>query len=68
VKVFRKKNYKEYNEINSIDLVPGDIFAISDKMQIPCDCILVSGDVVLNECMLTGESIPIPKISIYKSD
>ncbi len=37
-------------------------------MQIPCDCILITGDVVLNECMLTGESIPIPKIAIYASE
>ena len=30
-------------------------------MSIPCDCVLVSGELLMNESMLTGESIPMPK-------
>jgi cation-transporting ATPase 13A3/4/5 len=45
-------------------LVPGDILAIDAKMVLPCDCILLSGELLLNEASLTGESIPIPKFSL----
>jgi cation-transporting ATPase 13A2 len=41
--------------------VPGDIYVIENSMKIPCDTILLSGEVLLNEVSLTGESIPIPK-------
>ena len=34
------------------------------KMAIPCDCLLIEGDILVNESSLTGESMPIPKISI----
>jgi cation-transporting ATPase 13A2 len=45
-------------EINSKDLVPGDIYIITDSLKIPCDCILVQGHVLTNEASLTGESNP----------
>ena len=48
--------------INSISLVPGDIFELTpDGTAIPCNCILLSGSVIVNEAMLTGESNPIIK-------
>jgi len=43
-------------------LLPGDLFEVpEDGMALPCDAILVSGTVILNESMLTGESTPIIK-------
>ena len=49
-------------EINSISLVPGDVFELPpDGTAIPCDCILLTGSVIVNEAMLTGESTPIIK-------
>ena len=45
--------------INSTKLVVGDIIEIQDKLPIPCDCILLSGEIYVNEASLTGESIPI---------
>ena len=49
-------------EIQSVDLVPGDVFELPpDNTAIPCDCILLSGSVIVNEAMLTGESTPIIK-------
>ena len=49
-------------EIQSISLVPGDVFELPpDGSAIPCDCILLSGSVIVNEAMLTGESTPIIK-------
>jgi cation-transporting ATPase 13A3/4/5 len=45
-------------------LVPGDVFVLNDNMMVPCDCILLSGEVFVNEVTLTGESIPVPKCKL----
>lgn len=44
--------------VSSRELVPGDVFEFSDPSlnQVPCDCILLSGDCIVNESMLTGLS------------
>lgn len=46
--------------VSSQELVPGDVFEFSDPSlnQVPCDCILLSGDCIVNESMLTGMSNP----------
>jgi len=50
---------------SSVELVPGDLFEIpEDGLALPCDCILVSGTVIVNEAMLTGESVPIIKTHV----
>jgi cation-transporting ATPase 13A3/4/5 len=52
----------EIFEEQSSNLTPGDIFELpEDGMAMPCDCILLSGSVIINEAMLTGESTPIIK-------
>ncbi|KAJ5661616.1 uncharacterized protein N7477_009232 [Penicillium maclennaniae] len=52
-----------WRSVSSQDLVPGDVFEFSDPSlnQVPCDCILLSGDCIVNESMLTGESVPVSK-------
>ena len=50
--------------INSLDLVPGDIIEIPDNQLLPCDVILLNGSCIMNESMLTGESVPILKIAL----
>jgi len=47
--------------------VPGDIIVIENKSMIPCDCILLSGELMMNEASLTGESIPVPKYPLEKN-
>ena len=49
---------------SSMDLVPGDVYEVSDPSltQLPCDSLLLAGDCIINESMLTGESIPVSKI------
>lgn len=49
--------------MSSADLVPGDIYEISDPNleQFPADSLLLSGDCIVNESMLTGESVPVSK-------
>lgn len=45
----------------SSQLVPGDVVIVDDHMLFPCDMVLCSGNVVVNEAMLTGESLPVLK-------
>ena len=66
VKVYRKNEKDEFMEpveINSAELVPGDMFEIpEDGLAMPCDVILISGSAIINESMLTGESTPVIKM------
>ena len=64
IKIYKKtdNNEIEIMESESINLVPGDVFELPDNgLAMPCDCILLSGSVIINEAMLTGESTPIIK-------
>lgn len=53
-----------WKNVPSSDLVPGDVYEVSDPSltQFPSDSILLSGDCIVNESMLTGESVPVSKI------
>ncbi len=51
-------------EISSDDLVPGDIIMVENMSTMQCDAILLNGHVIVNESMLTGESVPVTKIPI----
>lgn len=52
--------------IDSSELVPGDVIDVSDTTltSFPADLLLLSGDAIVNESMLTGESVPVSKIPI----
>ena len=41
------------------ELVPGDIYEVSDPSltQFPCDSLLLAGDCIVNESMLTGTQL-----------
>lgn len=54
----------EKRAINSTALVPGDIIGVPQGEVIPCDAIMIQGSCVMNESMLTGESIPAIKQAI----
>lgn len=45
-------------EIQSTDLLPGDLCSIVDGCVIPGDIVLVAGGCIINEAMLSGESTP----------
>uniref|UniRef100_A0A8C2VVI1 Cation-transporting ATPase n=1 Tax=Chinchilla lanigera TaxID=34839 RepID=A0A8C2VVI1_CHILA len=56
-------------EVESRFLVPGDLLILTgNKMQMPCDAILIDGSCVVDEGMLTGESIPVTKTPLPKTD
>lgn len=64
VTVCRGKD-NQYQEIMSDDLVPGDIIEIPKTgFTMPCDAVLINGNCIVNESMLTGESVPVTKIPL----
>ncbi|EGV66420.1 hypothetical protein PSN45_002982 [Yamadazyma tenuis] len=59
VRVWRNEFWKT---VLSNELVPGDIFEVDPSLNaMPCDCLLINGEVIVNESMLTGESVPVTK-------
>uniref|UniRef100_A0A8C4V622 Cation-transporting ATPase n=1 Tax=Falco tinnunculus TaxID=100819 RepID=A0A8C4V622_FALTI len=60
---------KGFQELESHHLVPGDMLVLKEgKTLLPCDAILISGQCVVNESMLTGESTPVTKTHLPQAD
>lgn len=59
---------KKWVTVTSLDLLPGDIVSIvrgqDASAVVPCDLLILSGSAVINEAMLTGESVPLMKEAI----
>ncbi|XP_051047236.1 polyamine-transporting ATPase 13A3 isoform X2 [Phodopus roborovskii] len=56
---------EEIEEIFSTDLVPGDVMIIPlNGTVMPCDAVLINGTCIVNESMLTGESVPVTKTNL----
>ena len=53
-------------ELSSAELVPGDyvLLPTNGGYTVECDVVLVEGSCVVNESMLTGESIPVTKVCL----
>ncbi|XP_066457991.1 probable cation-transporting ATPase 13A4 [Eleutherodactylus coqui] len=49
-------------------LAPGDVIVVERNSLLPCDALLISGACIVNESMLTGESIPVTKTSLPNVD
>lgn len=48
-----------------LQLVPGDVILIpSHGCKMHCDAVLMNGTAIVNESMLTGESVPVTKVCI----
>ena len=57
------------HEIYSINLVPGDVIEIpANGCLMSCDAVLVSGTCIVNESMLTGESVPVTKTALIQGE
>ncbi|KAI0373603.1 Ca-transporting ATPase, partial [Pilatotrama ljubarskyi] len=59
-----------WSERDSSDLVTGDIVDLTEPplTTLPADMFLLSGDAIVNESMLTGESVPVSKSPIKGED
>uniref|UniRef100_A0A3P8NGV9 Cation-transporting P-type ATPase N-terminal domain-containing protein n=1 Tax=Astatotilapia calliptera TaxID=8154 RepID=A0A3P8NGV9_ASTCA len=67
VTIRRKSGAKEC--VSSIDLVPGDCLIIPQKgLLLPCDAVLLVGECLVDESMLTGESVPELKTPLQAGD
>uniref|UniRef100_A0AAX7SJM7 Polyamine-transporting ATPase 13A3 n=1 Tax=Astatotilapia calliptera TaxID=8154 RepID=A0AAX7SJM7_ASTCA len=65
VRVSVCRGNKDIEQAMSTELVPGDVIAIpANGMIMPCDAVLVYGTCIVNESMLTGESVPVTKTSL----
>ncbi|XP_040000025.1 probable cation-transporting ATPase 13A3 [Xiphias gladius] len=65
VRVSVCKGNKDIEEAMSTELVPGDVVIIpANGMIMPCDAVLIHGTCIVNESMLTGESVPVTKTSL----
>ncbi|CAL1530484.1 unnamed protein product [Lymnaea stagnalis] len=54
-----------FEDIPSEDLVPGDVIEIPRHgCDMQCDAVLITGNCIVNESMLTGESVPVTKIPL----
>jgi len=55
-------------EINSTDIVPGDVLSFKAGDMIPADCLIIeSNELNVNESSLTGESYPVRKNALAMS-
>ncbi|KAI0940528.1 hypothetical protein AcW1_003699 [Taiwanofungus camphoratus] len=59
-----------WKECDSCALVPGDIVNLIEPQlsTLPADMFLLSGDAIVNESMLTGESVPVGKLPVKDVD
>ncbi|KAI5148052.1 cation-transporting P-type ATPase 13A2 [Nematocida ausubeli] len=47
--------------IKEAEIVLGDILVLLPFTEVPCDCVVISGSVAVNEGFVTGESVPVLK-------
>ncbi|KAJ2397188.1 hypothetical protein GGI23_003629, partial [Coemansia sp. RSA 2559] len=51
-------------DLDSADLVPGDVVAVASGMEVMCDACVLCGEVVVDESSLTGEAMPVRKLPL----
>lgn len=57
---------KGIKQIDSYDIIPGNIIRIKSCIKVPCDLLLLRGACAVNEAILTGESVPLTKEDIVE--
>ncbi|ORX93922.1 hypothetical protein K493DRAFT_374524 [Basidiobolus meristosporus CBS 931.73] len=58
----------EWITLSTSDLVPGDVFEVKKGITVPCDAVVLGGNIVADESSLTGEPLPIRKFPIKDDD
>ncbi|CBL44776.1 Cation transport ATPase, E1-E2 family [gamma proteobacterium HdN1] len=63
----RSLTARKLDDAGNVHLIPADMVAVGDRIQvragetIPCDGLILEGTTSINEAMLTGESLPVPR-------
>ena len=69
LQVKRRVNGKtQLTPTSSHNLVPGDILIVPENCLMPCDVVLLTGSCIVNESMLTGESVPVIKNALLPTN
>uniref|UniRef100_A0A3B5QCH2 ATPase cation transporting 13A2 n=1 Tax=Xiphophorus maculatus TaxID=8083 RepID=A0A3B5QCH2_XIPMA len=64
-----RRDSGEEDCVSSEELVPGDCLIIPQEgLVLPCDAALLAGECLVNESMLTGESVPVLKTPLPAAD
>ncbi|KAI9468142.1 hypothetical protein BX667DRAFT_534492 [Coemansia mojavensis] len=53
-----------WSEVDTADLVPGDVLAIEAGMEMMCDGCVLHGETIVDESSLTGEAMPVRKLPL----
>ena len=59
-KYLLKKENQLYHNLNIDELLPGDIILLKNDEYVPCDCLIMNGECLVNESDLTG------RLNVYK--
>ncbi|KAJ2498447.1 hypothetical protein GGH96_004292 [Coemansia sp. RSA 1972] len=59
-----------WSDMESSELVPGDVVDLAEPGLdvVPCDMVLLEGNCIVDESMLTGESVPESKVSVVSGN
>jgi len=72
IKVKRKylmnDQFNFYKEINNQDLLPGDILYLKLNDIVPCDCLIIEGECLVNQANLNGDIGIFKKISLIDNN
>lgn len=62
INVYRNRRWRQ---LLSSELCPGDLVSVTRSLDmLPCDLVLIRGSCIVDESLLTGESIPVMKESV----
>ncbi|KAJ1927681.1 hypothetical protein IWQ60_002737, partial [Tieghemiomyces parasiticus] len=54
----------DWTTLSTAHLVPGDVYQVETDQIVPCDSVILTGNVVADESSLTGEPLPIRKFPL----